>query len=330
MSSSQRTEVGRYKWIDDWIVVPDTAGARANGRTHGVVVSADGRILIFHQATPAVLVYSGKGTLLASWGDYPGAHGMALVEEDGVEYLWLTDQERCTVVKTTLNGEVVATLPPPPLVHPAYREKRYVPTWVAVNETRIGGNGDVWVADGYGAHVVHGFDRHGNHLHTLDGTEGAGRYRFPHGVWFGLRQGSPQLYVADRSNARVQVYDPEGNFVRCFGEGFLTNPDMFSACGDLMLVPELRARLTLLDADDRPIARIGANDAVAREPGWPNDRRLLEAGKFNSPHAAAADAHGNIYVVEWITGGRVVKLEKLPADPDDNGPRNAARLHPQS
>ena len=305
-----KTGVGTYKWIEDWVTIPDTPGARTNGRTHGVVVSRDGRIFIFHQATPAVLVYDAQATLLSSWGEYPGAHGMTLVEEDGVEYLWLTDQEKCVVEKTTLDGQVVMTVPPPPPRHPAYQEKRYIPTWAAVYETRIGGNGLAWVADGYGAHVVHRFDRDGKHLLTLDGTEGAGRYKFPHGLWIGMRQGKPRLYVADRSHARVQVYDPEGNFVRSFGTEFLTNPDMFFPHGDLLLVPELRARLTLLDEDDRPVAHLGVNDAVAQLEGWPNNRQRIERDRFNSPHAAAADAAGNLYVVEWITGGRVIKLER--------------------
>lgn len=40
-------------------------------------------------------------------------------------------------------------------------------------------------------------------------------------------------------------------------------------------------------------------------------RAATPSSKFNSPHGAAADASGNLYVVEWITGGRITKLEKL-------------------
>ena len=74
---------------------------------------------------------------------------------------------------------------------------------------------------------------------------------------------------------------------------------------------ELIARLTVIDENGRPLAIIGANDKVNDMPEWPNNRANLEEGKFNSPHGAAADADGNIYVVEWITGGRVIKLEKI-------------------
>ena len=37
---------------------------------------------------------------------------------------------------------------------------------------------------------------------------------------------------------------------------------------------------------------------------------LLEAGKFNSPHGLAVDANGNLYVAEWLIGGRVTKLNR--------------------
>ena len=53
--------------------------------------------------------------------------------------------------------------------------------------------------------------------------------------------------------------------------------------------------------------------------GWPNNRNasgelvataLLEPGKFNSPHGMAVDGQGNLYVAEWLIGGRFIKLEK--------------------
>ena len=53
--------------------------------------------------------------------------------------------------------------------------------------------------------------------------------------------------------------------------------------------------------------------------GWPNNKnengkivqtRLLEIGKFNSPHGIAVDEEGNLYVAEWLIGGRITKLAK--------------------
>lgn len=191
-----------------------------------------------------------------------------------------------------------------------YRHDQYSPTWVAVNEERHGGNGDIWVADGYGTNYIHRYDKSGQYLHSINGEEGrAGAFTCPHGIWFDHRKAEPELYIADRGNRRVQVYDAEGHFKRTFGSDFLTSPCGFSASDGLLVVPELRARVTILDENDRPVSFLGSNELVCDLPGWPNHpAELVEPGKFNSPHAAAADSQGDLYVVEWIIGGRITKL----------------------
>jgi hypothetical protein len=81
--------------------------------------------------------------------------------------------------------------------------------------------------------------------------------------------------------------------------------------GDKLIVPELVAGITVLDAGERLIGRLGFQPGVDSLQGWPNNREGVQEGKFNSPHSAAADAEGNIYVVEWIAGCRVTKLERM-------------------
>jgi len=306
METILRTKAGDYRWHENWIVIPEEG--KENGRTHGATVTRDGRVIVFHQASPGVLIYSPDGELLDRWGDYPGAHGLTLVEEDGEEFLWLADEQTKRVEKTTLAGEVVQSISQPP--HSTYAERAYVPTWVAVNELRHGGNGDIWVADGYGASLVHRYDAAGQYLGTLDGTEGAGRFSCPHGIAFDFRKNPAQLYVADRGNKRVQVYNADGCFLRTFGADFMTSPDGFAPLGDRLIVPELFGRVTILDANDRLIDSIGRNETICSAEGWPNTTPL-EPGKFSSPHGACSDAAGNLYVVEWRIGGRVTKLEKL-------------------
>lgn len=125
--------------------------------------------------------------------------------------------------------------------------------------------------------------------------------------------------VADRSNGRVQVYSLDGEFKRSFGQDFMITPSAFAPYGEFLIVAELNARLTVLDADDRLVTHLGDNHEVADAPGWPNmlDRRglptrtdRLRPGKFNSPHGLATDRDGNIYVSEWLIGGRYIKLSK--------------------
>jgi DNA-binding beta-propeller fold protein YncE len=201
-----------------------------------------------------------------------------------------------------------------------YESTRYAPTTVAVDEERLGGSGDIWVGDGYGASYVHRFDRSGNHLLSINGEEGAGRFNCPHGIFIDRRKPEPEIYVADRGNGRVQVYDLEGRFKRSFGEDFLTTPSAFVTYGESMVIAELRARLTIVDINDNLLTYVGDNSEVCSVNGWPNNRdesgnvvptALLEPGKFNSPHGLAVDANGNLYVAEWLIGGRFTRLAKL-------------------
>jgi hypothetical protein len=81
--------------------------------------------------------------------------------------------------------------------------------------------------------------------------------------------------------------------------------------GDKLILSELVAGITVLDAVDRLVGRLGFQPGADSQQGWPNNCEWVCEGKFNSPHSAAADAQGNIYVVEWITGGCLTKLDKM-------------------
>ncbi len=300
----------KYQWIENWARIPNTSTGQTNGRTHGVAVSKTGSVIVFHQASPAVLFFSPEGILEKSWGtDFLGAHGLTLVEENGTEYLWLTDQNSAVVVKMTLSGEEVQRLERPP--HPRYLEGgKYAPTWVAVAEKKVGGNGEIIVADGYGQSLVHFYKASGEYLYSIDGTEGsAGALRCPHGVWFDTRKKTPELYITDRSHNRIQVYNLEGKFLRAFTGATSKAPCCFSANAEYLLIPDLQASIKLYNHEDVEVANLGDNEAITKVVGWPNFQPpMIQEGKFNSPHGGAIDAKGNIYIVEWIVGGRITKL----------------------
>jgi hypothetical protein len=327
-----------YEWIDGWGKFPDTETVRTGWCHPGIVVTGAGDVVTSHPGEPAVLAFDAGGSLRGSWrAEATEVHHITLVKEDGVELLWLTDNgskrrpdlgyeyppdsptTSGRVIKTTLGGRTLMRLALPDL--PAYRGSRCAPTAVAVHEERHGGNGDIWVADGYGQNYVHRYTKAGEYTGSINGDEGkAGRFSCPHGVFIDRRKPDPELYIADRANSRVQVYDLEGVFKRSFGADFLTTPSAFAVYGNLLVIAELKARLTLVDIEDRLVGYLGANEAVCDAPGWPNNRddqgrvvptRLLQPGRFNSPHGLAADAQGNLYVSEWLIGGRLTKLARV-------------------
>lgn len=306
-----------YEWVDGWAKIPDTESARTGWAHHGIVVSENGGVISFHQADPKVLVFDMDGNLERSWdADVENAHGMHIVKEGGDEFLWLADNTTGKVVKATLEGETVLSLERPNLA--VYKEGKYAPTGVSVNQTQHGGNGDVWVADGYGESYVHRYDRDGVYMGSINGEEGdAGAFDCPHGIWVDTRREEAELYVADRANGRIQVYDLDGGFKRTFGRGpgkdYLHSPSGFATIGDHLIVAELRgSRVTVLDLDDNPVAYLGENTgAFLMIEDWPNvSKEHVESGLFNSPHGLAADVDGNLYVAEWMVGGRISKLEK--------------------
>ena len=300
-----------YEWIEDWVTIPDTQSGKLNGRTHGVVVTGENQIIVFNQANPAILIFNSNGILINSWGaGFGGAHGLTLVKSNGEEYLWLTDEFSVEVVKTDLKGNVIQSIQKPKI--DIYAKGKYSPTWVSEFEVEKNGNGDLWVADGYGSSIVHRYDKNGNYIQTLNGEEGAGKFNCPHSLFIDYRKNDPELYIADRGNKRFQIYDLEGNFKRVFGEDILGCPCGGVVKEGLLYIPELCARIAILDERDELICYLGQNEATCNIPSWPNHpKELIQPGKFNSPHHLAIDDNNNIYVVEWIIGGRISKLEKI-------------------
>jgi hypothetical protein len=132
----------------------DTAWSKADTQRypvndcHEMVQDRQGRILLLTNETHNnILIYDTDGHLMDSWGhDFPGGHGLTLHDENGTEFLYITDIVRHQVYKTTLDGKILLTIDAP-LDAGIYKEqKEFVPT-----ETAIDANGDIFIADGYGA-----------------------------------------------------------------------------------------------------------------------------------------------------------------------------------
>lgn len=305
-----------YEVHHDWGALP--AGLRY-GNTHGVCVDTQGQIYVHHtvHATSdrhdTMVVFDDRGRFVRSWGREfeGGAHGLHIRGEGGDEFLYLCDTKRATVTKTTTGGDVVWQLgyPKESAAYPVNADGtpgvKYSPTNVAVAL-----NGDVYVADGYGSSYINQYDAGARFIRTFGGkgTE-AGRLDCPHGLMIDTRGETPVLMVADRSNRRIQNFSLDGTSIGTI-EGF-PHPCHFDERDGLLVVPDLFARVTLLDRRNRIVAQLGDAGQESWKDIRAGVREAFPAGKFVCPHSACFDAAGNIFVVEWVEVGRVTKLRKV-------------------
>lgn len=290
-----------YEWID----FGELPAGRKLGYTHGVVSDAKDNVYVHNQSEDAVCVFDPQGNFIKSWGKQfkDGAHGMFLSREDGKEFLYLADYAQQKIVKTTLDGEVVFSIGQPDRPDIYDSPEKFKPTDVCVAP-----NGDFYVFDGYGQPWVHRYSADAKYKDSFggDGTE-AGMLKCPHGGWVDTRKREPELYVADRGNNRIQVFTLDGKHKR-FITAEMKQPCCFFQWQDEMYIPDLQARVTILDKNDQPLAVLGDDPQAPKTEGWPNIQDKLKPGKFSSPHACCVDSKGDIYVAEWISTGRVTKL----------------------
>ena len=305
-----------YEVEHDWGELP--AGLRY-GNTHGVAQDSEGRIYVHHtvhadsERRDSMVVFDERGRFITSWGRAfeGGAHGLHIRREGSSDFLYLCDTTRALVVKATPNGEVVWTIRYPtqsdayPLAPDGGSAVKYSPTNVA-----IAPNGDVYVADGYGSSFINQYDANGRYLRTFGGKgSGPGQLDCPHGLIVDERGPDPVLLVADRTNRRLQSFTLDGRHLG-FYEGTLA-PCHFHALGRVMVVPDLFARVTLIDSANRPIVHLGDNGADSWKALRAGPSGAFPPGRFVCPHGAIFDRDGNIFVVEWVEVGRVSRLRRV-------------------
>ncbi len=288
------------------------------GDTHGICVDAAGLIYVKHrsgakQPMDAIVVFDPQGKCVRSFGKeyHGGGHGIDVRREGNEEFLYLSDILHRQVIKTSLTGEQVWKLDYPQEAGVYKSADQYRPTNVA-----FGPDGGFYIGDGYGSHYIHQYDKDAHWVRTWGGAGSEpGKMKTPHGLWYDNRPGrEPGLAVADRANARLQYFSLDGKH-QSFVEG-LSFPAAVDLRGNVLLVPDLHARITLLDGKNQVITHLGY------DPQWTEqvlDKNFAmrtspdrwQAGKFVHPHDACFDASGNIYVAEWVPTGRVSFLKHV-------------------
>lgn len=317
----------QYEVVHDWAVPPAPYTWQT---THNVAVDSENRLYVIHEGRveqpehPSIFVFDEKGRFIKAFGGefQGGGHGLEVRKEAGGEFLYVTGYQHLKkFAKLTLDGETVWEKFAPmesdlyaegEASHPEkiWGRDRFLPTNFAFLP-----DGGFLLADGYGAHVLHHYNAAGQWQKAI-GAPGKedGQFNLPHGLWIDDRtEETLQIVVADRANGRLQWFDLEGNHRRTLTDFIL--PANVDRRGELLLVPDLSARITLLDANNNAIH-------LGEDPAWREavlkDKKAMRSspgdwvsGKFVHPHDACFDQEGNIFVAEWVATGRISKLRKV-------------------
>lgn len=171
----------------------------------GVACDSQDRVYIVRRThLPAILVFDSEGNFLRSFGEnlFSVPHGIWMSPDD---ILYCTDIGNHTVTKLTLEGKVLMTL--------GTKGKPGRPGEPFNQPTRAveSPSGDIFVSDGYGQQRVHRFAKDGTHILSWGSKGiGPGQFALPHSIWADSRE---RVYVADRMNGRIEIFNPKGEFL---------------------------------------------------------------------------------------------------------------------
>ncbi len=269
-----------YRPVAGW---PEWPADVKLGLVSAVATDAHDNVYIAHRGKKPILVFDRAGKFLRAWGDehLKTPHGLRI---DGAGNVWVTDIGHHQVFKFDPKGKLLLMLG----VEDEAGAGRFHfdrPTDVAVTPA-----GDFYVSDGYGNSRVVKFSREGKFLKEW-GTKGTGdgEFRLPHAICLDEKG---RVYVGDRENNRVQVFDADGKLLAVWKESGA--PFGLFLAGERLFVADGRAHwVNVLDLNGKTLGRIGEKGAGP--------------GQFNLPHMLCVDSKGSVYVAE-VNGKRVQKL----------------------
>jgi hypothetical protein len=284
---------------------PQKPAAMSWGEMPGVAVDSKDQVWIYTRATPPVQIYSAAGKLLASWGE--GIIGKAHhIKFDAEGNVWLADIGLHVVFQLTPEGKVLKTIGTRGVAGDDLAHFNQ-PTDMAITPS-----GDVFVSDGYGnSRVVH-CDKNGKIVNAWGklGT-GPGEFSLPHAIAIDSKG---KLYVADRNNARVQVFDQAGTFLAEWKNivvpwgFFVTKTDEIWVCGSSPMPWRPTDGTLGCPPKDQVFMKLSTEGKLLQLWTVPKGEDGHEQpGDCNWVHSMALDSKGNIYAGD-IKGHRAQKF----------------------
>jgi DNA-binding beta-propeller fold protein YncE len=178
---------------------------------------------------------------------------------------------------------------------------------------------ELYVADGYGNHRVIVFDADTGKFKRYWGAYGnkpndqdLGRYdpdapaaqQFRNPVHCAELSNDNLLYVCDRANDRVQVFRPDGAFVK---EMFIAKRTLGDGSAwDIAFSKDPQQRFLYLADGSNEKVHVIQRDTMEEVTNFGDGGR--QPGEFYAVHSVATDSHGNLYTTETYRGQRVQKF----------------------
>lgn len=261
-----------YEVVEEWPKLP--SGWRF-GQVAGVAVDSQGRYYVYHRGdeAPPLICFDRSGAYLRSWGNraFDRPHMVKCDEEDNI---WLIDDGGHVLYLYSPEGEVLKTL-----------GNRGVPGMDGTHFNRptdiaFGVDGGFYVSDGYGNRRVARFDGNLTFLGQWGSEgEGEGQFVLPHSI---TTDSDGLVYIADRTKWRVEIFYPDGRFLRQwthigkpYGIVYVTDGHFYVCDGD-------NARVTKLDSTGKVVGFFGS-------PG-------SESGQLSTAHDIAVAENGDVLV----------------------------------
>jgi sugar lactone lactonase YvrE len=307
-SAAGEPKAPRVNLARTWVVDPRWPDKPADfrwGHVPGIAVdTARDHVYVFTRSEPPVQVYDVKGKLLRSWGK--GIKSPHHIKVDHEGQVWITDIGNHVVEKYTPDGKLLLTVG---TRGKAGRDKKHFnkPTDVAITR-----QGDFYVSDGYGnSRVVH-FNSEGEYLREWGelGTR-PGQFSTPHAIAVNSKG---LVYVADRNNVRVQVFDRTGKFLTEWRDlivpwGFcMMRDDHLWVCGSSPMQWRKEDQALGCPPKDQVFMKFTPEGRLVQLFTLPKGLDGLERpGEVNWVHAIALDSRGNLYLGD-IIGRRAQKF----------------------
>lgn len=254
-----------------------------------------------------ILAFDPDGCYMGTIGaelNFGSEHGLSFAP-DGC--LWVCDSDRHVAYKLTRNGEVVMILgnldkpcdngfdPAVPYPYNLYTINRAGepfnrPTGVVETEDAI------WACDGYGNTSVHRFDKQGKLELTFGGPgSDPDKFRLPHAIWIDRKN---RVWIADRDNHRIELYDRDGGLIRCFDPIYPIGTPYGPST---------------LWGDDQFIYCCQNSRGIAIYDQETLDMSLLEAPITSGimGHSMCGDSQGSLYIGHLNPEPMVTKLERI-------------------